>query len=264
MAIADYESPQIAERVEGMLSSIFPEDVVLSVADLAAFDQFHTGGLAATVRLMGLLSLDAESKVLDVGSGLGGPARYIASTYGAHVTGIDLSRSFVEAARSINARTALGDHVSFETGSALALPFPPDTFDVVIMQHVAMNIHDRTSLYAGIRTVLKRGGRFLTYDVIERTGAPTFPVPWSPEPDTSFLLTESATREALERARFAIETWHVDGPEAAAAFGVPSGAQTPPLAALLGRPNFGEAVANLAASIADGRVAVLTAVMRKE
>ncbi len=131
------------------------------------------------------------------------------------------------------------------------------------MQHVAMNISDRAALYAGSHNVVKNGGQFLTYDIIERAGTPTYPVPWSPEPETSFLLTETATREALEGAGFVVETWHVQGPEAAAAFQLPPGVQAPPLAAVLGRPGFGQAVANLSASIADGRVAVLTAVLRK-
>jgi ubiquinone/menaquinone biosynthesis C-methylase UbiE len=246
-----------------MLSSLFPNDKVLSTEDLASFDQFHTGGLSATVRLMGLLSIAPDSNVLDVGSGLGGPARYIASTFGARVTGIDLSPSFVEAAAMLNDRTALGERVSFRVGSALALPFPPGSFDVAIMQHVAMNVADRAALYAGIYTTLKSGGQFLTYDVIERSGAPAYPVPWSPEPDTSYVLTERATREALERAGFAVETWRVEGPEAAGAFQLPTAGQAPPLAAILGRPNFGEAVANLSAGIAEGRLGVLTAVLRK-
>ena len=262
MSVADYHAPQIAERLADVLSSMSPDGAVLSVQDLAGFDQFHTGGLSATVRLTALLSVDAESNVLDVGSGLGGPARYIASTYGARVTGIDLSPSFVEAAIMINARTSLGDRVSFQTGSALALPFPRDSFDVVIMQHVAMNIADRAALYAGIRNVVKSAGQFLTYDIIERTGTPAYPVPWSSTPEASFLLTEDGTRQALEQAGFAVDMWQVQGPEAAAAFQLPPGVQAPPIAAILGRPNFTQAVANLAASIADGRVAVLTAVLR--
>jgi sarcosine/dimethylglycine N-methyltransferase len=263
MSSTDYDAPKIAEHLAGTLSSLSPDGSVLSVEDLGAFDQFHTGGLSATVRLMALLSIDAASNVLDVGSGLGGPARYIASTYGARVTGVDLNATFVEAAVMINAYTALGKRVSFQTESALSLPFAPDSFDAVIMQHVAMNIADRAALYAGIRNVVKKGGQFLTYDIIERTGTPTYPVPWSSTPETSFLLTERATREALEHVGFAIETWEVQGPEAAAAFQLSPGVQAPPIAAVLGRPNFGQAVANLAASIADGRVAVLTAVLRK-
>jgi ubiquinone/menaquinone biosynthesis C-methylase UbiE len=263
VSVADYHAPHITERLADTLASMSADGATLSVQELAGFDQFHTGGLSATVRLTALVSIDAESNVLDVGSGLGGPARYIASTYGARVTGIDLSPTFVEAAVMINDRTSLGARVSFRTGNALALPFPPDTFDVVIMQHVAMNIADRAALYAGIRNVLRNGGQFLTYDIIERTGPPAYPVPWSSTPQTSFLLTESATRQALEDARFAVETWQVQGPEAAAAFQLPPGVQAPPIAAILGRPNFGQAVANLAASIADGRVAVLTAVLRK-
>jgi SAM-dependent methyltransferase len=264
MTIANYDPPMLTERLSAMLAATFPEDALPTPEELAGFDQFHTGGLPATIRLAALMHLREDSKVLDVGSGLGGPARYIAATFGSTVTGIDLSVPFVEAARMLTARTGLDRRVTFVAGSALELPFAPASFDAAIMQHVAMNIEDRATLYAGIERVLVPGGRFLTYDVIRNTAEPKYPVPWAPDESASFLRSEAQTRDALVAAGFAIEAWQVDGPEAARALQPPPGTPTPPpLAALLGHPNFGELVANLSASLAEGRVAILTAVLRK-
>src|SRR5581483_364402 len=115
----------------------------------------HTRGLAATADLARLVGITADLSVLDVGSGLGGPARFLAATYGCHVTGVDLSESFVEAARYLTARTGQSDLVSFQAADALHLPFGDGAFDAVLLQHVAMNIADRDSLYREIHRVLK-------------------------------------------------------------------------------------------------------------
>jgi ubiquinone/menaquinone biosynthesis C-methylase UbiE len=117
--------------------------------------------------------------VLDVGSGVGGPARLLAATYGCQVTGVDLSEPFVDAARYLAERTGLSGQVSFETASALELPFDDGPFGVVLLQHVAMNISDRARLYREIRRVLKPGGRFATFDVVLNGGEPHYPVPWA-------------------------------------------------------------------------------------
>ncbi|TGV49564.1 class I SAM-dependent methyltransferase, partial [bacterium M00.F.Ca.ET.141.01.1.1] len=93
--------------------------------------------------------------------------------------------------------------VSFETGSALALPFEDGRFDAALLQHVAMNIADRPLLYREIRRVLKPGGKFATFDVLLNGGDPLYPVPWAKTPGESFLLTAEATCEAVEAAGFA-------------------------------------------------------------
>src|SRR5262249_54389677 len=147
---------------------------------LGALDQFHTRGLAATDELAKLAGITAEMSVLDVGSGVGGPARFLAATYdGCRVTGVDLSEPFVEAARYLTERTGQSGRVWFETASALELPFDDGDFDVVLLQHVAMNISDRARLYREIRRVLKSGGRFAIYDVVSNGGEPHYPVPWA-------------------------------------------------------------------------------------
>jgi ubiquinone/menaquinone biosynthesis C-methylase UbiE len=229
---------------------------------LAAFDQFHTRGLAATAELAKLARITADMSVLDIGSGLGGPARFLAATYGCRVTGVDLSEAFVDAARYLSERTGQSEQVSFETASALELPFDDDHFDAVLLQHVAMNIADRTRLYREVRRVLKSGGRFATFDVTLNGGEPHYPVPWARTPATSFLLTAAATREAIEAAGFRTLAWQ-DDTEAAKAWFVQLRASGPPPSPNLGvvmGPGFVQISANLGRNLMEGRLGVLTAV----
>src|SRR5690348_15813399 len=197
-----YRATGRTERMKTALAIYGPEDQRLTPQQLAPLDQFHTLGLAAIAELGKLAWITSDMSVLDVGSGVGRPARFLATTHGCRVTGVDLSEPFVEAARYLTERTGQSGRVSFETGSALALPFADGSFDAVLLQHVAMNIENRTQLYDEIRRVLKTGGSFATFDVVALGGAPHFPVPWARTPATSFLLTEAATRAAIEAAGF--------------------------------------------------------------
>src|ERR1700751_4682728 len=171
-----YRATGLTERLKTALAVFGPEDQLLSPQQLAALDQFHTLGLAATAELAKLAGIAADMSVLDVGSGVGGPARFTATTYGCRVTGVDLSQPFVDAARYLTERTGQSGQVSFETASALDLPFNDGRFDVVLLQHVAMNIADRGRLYRELRRVLKSGGRLAIYDVVSIGGDPHYPV----------------------------------------------------------------------------------------
>ena len=201
--------------------------------------------------------------VLDVGSGVGGPARYLAATYGCRVTGVDLSEPFVDAARYLTERTRQTAQVSFQSASALELPFDDGRFDAVLLLHVAMNIADRARLYREIRRVLKAGGRFATYDVVLLNGEPYYPVPWARTPATSFLLTAAATREAIESAGFRTLVWQ-DDTEAARAWiaqlRASSGPPPSPNLGLVMGPDFAQFSANLGRNLMDGRLGILTAV----
>ena len=169
-----YDRASLPSDLDTMLAAAFPDDRRLTPVDLAPLDQFHSRGILATAELAERAGIDRTTRVLDVGSGVGGPARFLAATYGCRVTGIDLSPSFVAAARALTVRTGLTDLVSFEVGDALQLPFAPASFDCVTMHHVAMNIADRAALYAGIRRVLAGGGRLVTYDVVRGAGDLSF------------------------------------------------------------------------------------------
>jgi SAM-dependent methyltransferase len=258
-----YRATGLTARLKTALASLGSEQQRLEPQQLAALDHFHTRGLLATAELAKLCAITADMAVLDVGSGVGGPARFLAASFGCRVTGVDLSEAFVDAARYLTGRTGQDAQVSFETASALALPFEAGRFDAVLLQHVAMNIADRARLYREIRRVLKPGGKFATYDVVLRGGEPHYPVPWARTADTSFLLTAKATRAAIEPAGFRALVWQDDSETAKAWFAQVRAAGPPPslnLGVVMG-PDFAQLAANLARNIAEGRLGILTAVL---
>jgi SAM-dependent methyltransferase len=158
-----YSAVGLTDRIKVALATVTPESEALTVAQLAPLDQFHTRGILATGELAAAARIDSSTHVLDVGCGIGGPARYLAATFGCKVTGIDLSPAFIDAATYLTARCGLSDRVSFQVGDALNLPFDDASFDSVFLQHVAMNIEDRTGLYTGVRRILEREGRLATW-----------------------------------------------------------------------------------------------------
>jgi ubiquinone/menaquinone biosynthesis C-methylase UbiE len=180
----------------------------LTPDDLAPVDEFHGGQRPATVRLAGLLGLRGGERVLDIGSGIGGPSRFLASRFGCHVTGIDLTAEFCRVAEMLTRLTGLTGQVTYRQGNALDLPFEDMSFDVVWSQNASMNIADRDRLYAGMHRVLKPGGRLALQEVAAGTGGePHYPVPWAREPDISFLLSAEATRAKLEAGGFRVIAW---------------------------------------------------------
>jgi len=257
-----YRATGLTERLKTALAVFGPEEERLKPEQLATLDQFHTRGLAATAELANLAVITADMSVLDVGSGIGGPARFLAATYGCEVTGVDLSDPFVEAARYLSARTGLDDKVSFEAGSALALPFEDGSFDAALLQHVAMNIADRPLLYHEIRRVLKPGAKFATFDVVLNGGDPHYPVPWAKTPGESFLLTAEATCEAIEAAGFGTLVRRDDTAAAKAWFSELRASGPPPspnLGVVMGQ-GFPELTTNLGRNLMEGRLGILTAV----
>ena len=257
-----YRASGLTERLKTALTALGPEDQRLTPRQLGAVDQFHTLGLAATAELARLAGIAADMSVLDVGAGIGGPARFLAATCGCRVTGIDLSAPFVDAARYLTERTGQDEQVSFQTASALELPFDDGRFDAVLLQHVAMNISDRPRLYREIRRVLTSGGRFATFDVVSDGGEPHYPLPWARTPATSFLLTAAATREAIEPAGFRALAWR-DDTEAAKAWMAEMRASGPPPSPNLGVVmglDFAQLAANLGRNLMEGRLGILTAV----
>ena len=257
-----YRAAGLIERLKTALAVLGPDDKRLTPQQLGALDQFHTCGLAATAELGKLVGITEKMAVLYVGAGVGGPARYLAATYGCRVTGVDLSPAFVNGARYLTERTGQSGRVSFETGSALALPFGDASFCVALLQHVAMNIADRARLYREIRRVLKPRGKFATFDVVANGDAPHLPLPWAKTPATSALLTAAATREAVEAAGFKTVVWQDDTEPAKAWFAQlrASGPPPPPNLGVVMGPEVAQHAANLGRSLMEGRLGILTAV----
>lgn len=175
----------------------------LSYADLALVDEFHIGGRPATRALGDQLDLPAGARVLDVGCGIGGPARCFASERGWKVEGVDLTAEYVEVATALSQR--VGVEASFRQASATALPFADGSFDGAYMLHVGMNIADKPAVFAEVRRVLKDGGLFAIYDaMLQGDGAFAYPVPWSSEPSTNHIATPDAYKVALAAAGFTV------------------------------------------------------------
>jgi ubiquinone/menaquinone biosynthesis C-methylase UbiE len=173
--------------------------------DLATGDEFHIGGREATIAFAEQLGLRPGLQLLDVGSGIGGPARYFAHHQNCQVTGIDLTDEFVRVARGLSQRVGLADKVTFVQGSALELPFPAGSFDGAYMLHVGMNIGDKAALFAQVKRVLKPDGFFGIYDVM-RTGPGEiiFPVPWAATGATSYVADDATYRRLLTEAGFKV------------------------------------------------------------
>jgi SAM-dependent methyltransferase len=181
-------------------------DQRLAPEELGALDHFHTGGLRASRELQELARIRAEDRVLDIGAGLAGPARLLASALGCRVDCLEMSPDFCTAAALLNRLTGLAERIEVHRGSALDLPFADASFDVVWMQNVGMNIADKRKLYSEIRRVLKPGGRYAFQEMAAGAGATLqFPLPWATDPADSFLVSAEEICALLDESGFTTE-----------------------------------------------------------
>lgn len=205
-AVAEhYGGGDLRERIFDAIRRAGLDADRLEPADLAPVDEFHMGGRMATADIVARAGLSAEDRVLDIGCGLGGLVRYLASETGCRVTGLDLTPEYVALAREFTERTGLSGKADFVLGSALALPFDDGAFSAALTFHVGMNIADRATKYREAFRVLQKGGTLVIYDVLKgREAGMRFPVPWADTPATSHLVTAEALRALLAAAGFTV------------------------------------------------------------
>jgi ubiquinone/menaquinone biosynthesis C-methylase UbiE len=205
---AHYSRGDLGETILRALAAAGKDLDRLTPDDLAPVDEFHGRGRAATVELAGLVQVSGTDRVLDVGCGIGGPSRYLAHAFGARVSGIDLTAEFIAVAQMLAERLRLADKVDYRQASALDLPFPDASFDLVWSQNVAMNIADRRRYYGEMRRVLKPTGRVGISEVLAGpNGAPYLPAPWARDPAASHCRTEHEVRQAMADAGLRVVTW---------------------------------------------------------
>jgi ubiquinone/menaquinone biosynthesis C-methylase UbiE len=237
---------------------------------LAPYDHFHGRGLEATKELADLISPSPADHLLDIGSGIGGPARYIADRFGARVTGIDLTAEFCEVARHLTRALGLEGRVDFEQGDALAMRFADGSFDGAYSMNVSMNIRDKAGFYAEIQRVLRPGGWLVLSELAQGpNGSPAYPTPWARTAESSFLATAQQTREGLEASGFVVSSLRATI-EQALAYGARSRAmvergEKPPHRAvqLMHRDLAQDAMANVARGLAESRIVPIEVLCRK-
>ena len=253
-----YGEAGIGERILAALQEEGIDIDALTPEILAPIDQFHNRGIVATHEHAALAAPNADMHVLDVGCGVGGPARYLASNYGCRVTGIDLTAEFVAVAQMLTERCRLEHLVDFRQTNALDLPFADASFDMVWCQNVTMNIEDKAAFYREIARVLNSGGRFNSTEMAAGTaGPPHFPLPWARQPEISFLVPQEDMRIALEAAGLRILEWRDTSADVVAtAQSQTERARHGKLGIrLIAGDDLGERVANSGRSLAEGRLA---------
>jgi sarcosine/dimethylglycine N-methyltransferase len=233
----------------------------LQPADLGVLEDFHTMGRIATGQLAELASITAADHVLDAGSGIGGTARFLAGRYGCRVSAIDLTAEYCEVARWLNELTGLDELISVRQGDVTALPFADATFDVVISQHVQMNVADKPRLYAEARRVLAPGGRLAIWDITAGTpGELSYPLPWADRPELSRLASPDQLRAAIESAGFTVEHWNDLTGQAAELMTAVVSRPAGPLGLHTFVSDFAAKATNLTRALSTGRVRAIQGV----
>lgn len=264
-----YTHGSLLDAIRTGIADIGKTPDTVTIDDLAPIDEFHIGGRVASGEFLDQLGLNDQAQVLDIGCGLGGPARFTASRYGSTVTGIDLTAEFVQTGEILCQWVGLDKSIRLVDGSALDMPFDDSGFDAAYMMHVGMNIADKQSLFGEVARVLKPGGTFGIYDVMQTgEGEISFPVPWAEASATSALASPDRYKTALENAGFKIKAER-NRRDFAVTFFAELAARTeaaggpPPLGLhiLMGESRAAK-MKNMTCNIEDGRIAPVELIAR--
>ncbi|TML06563.1 MAG: class I SAM-dependent methyltransferase [Actinobacteria bacterium] len=257
-----YATGLTRSNIERALAEVGKHAGALQASDLAMLEDFHSLGRLATVALIDLADVSPSDRVLDAGAGIGGTARLIAADRGARVTAVDLTPEYCEVAKWLNDAVGLGDMIEVRVADVTELPFEDGSFDVVVSQHVQMNVADKARLYAEARRVLAPGGRLALWDATAGPGGPLrLPVPWATSPEQSHLVTPHRLAELLREAGFAPAHWNDLTEPAEQAMRQFLAGEQPPLGLHVFVPDFADKAANLVRNLAEDRARLIQAVL---
>lgn len=266
---SQYAHGSLLETIDSALETAGRPVENPTVEDLAPVDGFHIRGRDATREVLAQLSLPDAPSVLDVGCGIGGTARFLANEYGARVHGVDIVDEYCDVARELTHRVGLSNQITFHQGDVLELPVGNDQFDLVLSEHVQMNVSDKRGYVKEVARVLRPGGRFILYEIFAGTeNNPHFPVPWADEQSVSFLTSPAAFRTVLDETGLDVLRW-VDCTEEGQAWFEQMIEKVkregpPPLGIhLLMGANAKEKMKNVARNLAENRIVIATATAQK-
>jgi SAM-dependent methyltransferase len=235
----------------------------LQPADLALLEDFHTMGRIATSQLVDLTGITSDTRVLDAGSGIGGTARFVADRFGCDVTAVDLTEEYCETSSWLNRLVGLDNWVVVRQADITDLPFADARFDVVLSQHVQMNVADKARLYSEARRVLVGSGRLALWDItIGGLGELDYPLPWATGPEVSHLVTPEQLKSSIESAGFEIEFWNDLTDQAASVMQALLALPPNPLGLHAFVADFADKAGNLTAALSDGRLRAIQGVAR--
>lgn len=264
-----YDGPELDELIFDALRDAGLDARPLDIDALARLDEFHALGRLATAALAELSDLRPGIRLLDVGAGIGGPARYLAARHGAQVTAVDATARFCRVAERLNEACGLDRSVEILCADATSLPLPDASFERAWSQALIQNVPEKAALLAELRRLLDDGGLLSMFEVLSRSRQEIhFPVPWGDGPQDSFLVDAAQLRELAEEAGFSVREWH-QGAEALARIAatagpvpaVPEGAG-PGLELLM--PDYEERMASVGRNIAEERIELVMAVLVAE
>ena len=265
---AYYDGPELLEGLLDALRDAGLDPDHLSVDDLAPLDEFHALGHPATIALASLADVRAGERVLDVGAGLAGPARFLASRYGVEVTALDATPRFCRIAEALTRATGLAGRVRVVEGDALDLPFDDESFELAWTQAVGQNVEDKARFIAELARVVTPDGRIALFELVAGPGGPLeFPVPWADRPGQSWIVNSADLLALLEAAGLSIREWR-EGPDALA--GIASAAQSGPadpvthgLGLELLMPDYEARMAGLARNVEAGRITLVQVIAER-
>jgi SAM-dependent methyltransferase len=262
---APYATSHVRADIERALTAAGKDLHALQASELALLEDFHSLGRLATAALVDLAQIGETDRVLDAGTGIGGTARLIAAERGARVTAVDIAPEYCDVAEWLDAAVGLGERIEVRTADVTELPFADASFDVVVSQHVQMNVADKRRLYAEARRVLVPGGRLALWDVTAGPGGPLhMPVPWATSPTQSQLITPDELAGLLRDAGFATAHWNDLTDRAEQAMAQHFAGELPALGLHVFVSDFPAKAANLVRNLAENRARLIQAVVTAE